>query len=251
MDTQRRGKLLNEQSIFSFDCHPGVACFTDCCKDVDMTLYPYDIIRLKNRLHMSSEQFLNAHTEMDFEGDFWFPRLTLKMSDNENCSCPFLSPKGCTVYEDRPFSCRSYPLARSVTRACSIEKQKVKYYLVSHDHCLGHHESRTWNVEEWIKKNELQTYNQMNALWVSVDTLLKSYPFQQTGMNMNFFRLLLSASYNLDNFRVLLDEGLLKKIETPFSWDETAKTYDDIALMKLGFAFIRHCLTGEKIVSFR
>ena len=36
-------KLLVEDK-FRFDCHPGVPCFTRCCKDADMYLYPYDII---------------------------------------------------------------------------------------------------------------------------------------------------------------------------------------------------------------
>lgn len=50
-------KLLVEDK-FRFDCHPGVSCFTRCCKDADMYLYPYDIIRMKNRFGISSDRFL-------------------------------------------------------------------------------------------------------------------------------------------------------------------------------------------------
>jgi len=247
VDNANQGKHIDKKSTFTFDCHPGVSCFTDCCKDVDMTLYPYDIIRLRKRLNISSEQFLNQHTEMEFDDNFWFPRLVLKMSDNEDFSCPFLSASGCTVYDDRPFSCRSYPLARSVKRSCSKERQSEKYYLVCHDHCKGHQESKTWKISEWIEQNNLHDYNEMNASWISVDTLLKSYPFDQKGMNMTLFRLLITASYNLDNFRLLLnDEGLSKKFDIPHELKTKAKTCD-ITLMELGFAFIRHCLTGEPI----
>ena len=47
------------KSTFRFACHPGVSCFTQCCRKLDLFLYPYDIIRLKKRLGISSEEFLD------------------------------------------------------------------------------------------------------------------------------------------------------------------------------------------------
>ena len=54
---------LGPESTFKFKCHPGVACFTECCRDINIILTPYDIIRLKNRLDLSSEEFLALYTE--------------------------------------------------------------------------------------------------------------------------------------------------------------------------------------------
>ena len=39
-----------ENGGFRFACHPGVVCFTECCRDLKLLLTPYDVIRLKNRL---------------------------------------------------------------------------------------------------------------------------------------------------------------------------------------------------------
>ncbi len=108
-------KLLVEDK-FRFDCHPGVSCFTRCCKDADMYLYPYDIIRMKNRLGISSDRFLEQNTFRAIRDNPYFPSLMLKMSDDKEKSCQFLSSEGCTIYEDRPFSCRAYPLEHAVAR---------------------------------------------------------------------------------------------------------------------------------------
>ena len=48
----------NRDSRFRFKCHKDVKCFTKCCRGINITLSPYDIIRLKNRLNLSSEEFL-------------------------------------------------------------------------------------------------------------------------------------------------------------------------------------------------
>ena len=58
---------LDEQSSFSFACHKGVPCFNECCGDVNIFLTPYDILRLKNNLNMSSEKFLAEHTIIPFD----------------------------------------------------------------------------------------------------------------------------------------------------------------------------------------
>ena len=80
----------------------------------------------------------------------------LKMSDDEEKSCPFLSDKGCTVYEDRPFSCRAYPLERAVARLDDGYGRLVQYFIANHSHCFGHMESREWTVREWTEDQQLQ-----------------------------------------------------------------------------------------------
>ena len=37
-----REMQLTEGSRLRFDCHPGLACFTRCCRDVNIFLSPYD-----------------------------------------------------------------------------------------------------------------------------------------------------------------------------------------------------------------
>ena len=43
-------EILTEEHRTKFACHPGVSCFNACCKQADVMLAPYDVIRLKQRL---------------------------------------------------------------------------------------------------------------------------------------------------------------------------------------------------------
>jgi len=59
---------LNLDDKFQFRCHQGIACFNKCCENIDILLTPYDIVRLKNRLGISSREFIDAYTT-DFAMD--------------------------------------------------------------------------------------------------------------------------------------------------------------------------------------
>ena len=48
---------LGLDNKFKFKCHNGVTCFTKCCRGINIILTPYDIIRLKKRLQLSSEEY--------------------------------------------------------------------------------------------------------------------------------------------------------------------------------------------------
>ena len=58
---------LRDDSTFQFRCHPGIACFNACCKDIDITLTPYDaddamleaLARDEDKLLAFSMRFLN------------------------------------------------------------------------------------------------------------------------------------------------------------------------------------------------
>ena len=93
---------LGIKSKFKFRCHKGVACFTKCCREIRITLTPYDIIRLKKRLALTSEEFLAIYTEPHLLEKTDLPVVTLKLMDDELQSCPFVRPAGCILYEDRP-----------------------------------------------------------------------------------------------------------------------------------------------------
>ena len=43
---------LELEDELKFRCHRGVSCWNKCCSHADVTLAPYDIIRLKDRLGM-------------------------------------------------------------------------------------------------------------------------------------------------------------------------------------------------------
>ena len=48
---------------------PGIACFNACCKNTDIALTPYDIVRLKRRFKLDSKEFVAEYT-VPFETEF-------------------------------------------------------------------------------------------------------------------------------------------------------------------------------------
>ncbi len=234
-----------EQDSIRFDCHPGVTCFTRCCKNADMYLYPYDIIRMKNRMGISSGQFLGQHTFQAFRDNPYFPSLMLKMSDDREKSCPFLSPKGCAIYEDRPFSCRAYPLERAVARTGGEVGRAVCYFITSHSYCLGHKESKEWTVEEWIKDQQIQLYNDMNDLWIDIDTIFRGNPWGPQGVNNPALKMAFMACFNIDELKKFIQEStFLSRFDVQQDRIQLIME-SDVELMKFGFDWIKFFLTGK------
>ena len=96
---------LGPDSRFQFRCHKDVKCFTQCCRGINIILTPYDIIGLKSRLGLSSEEFLAVYTELQMLEKTDVPVVTLKLLDEEGApadrkACPFVRPEGllaCTL----------------------------------------------------------------------------------------------------------------------------------------------------------
>lgn len=97
---------------FSFGCHPDVACYTECCRELDLVLTPYDVLCLCKELQMSSAEFVDRYVVVEQDENDIFPVLYLGMVDDGRASCPFISGNGCNVYNSRPGACRAYPVGR-------------------------------------------------------------------------------------------------------------------------------------------
>lgn len=175
------GMMPIGKSKFSFECHPLVSCFTDCCKDVDMTIYPYDVIRLKKSLGIDSEDFMRKHSFLVKGENPFFPTVKLKLRGDADKSCPFLTQEGCSVYHDRPSACRTYPLERAVNREVERGKSEDFYFMTDHPYCLGHKEDKEFTTKTWIRNQRLLEYNAMNELWVEIDSLFAANPWKGEG----------------------------------------------------------------------
>jgi len=80
------------------DC---TAC-ANCCRVLSPTLGESDVERLATHLGMSRAEFASKYlTQAESTADYpWIMRER---------PCPFLKDNLCTVYEQRPSSCREYP----------------------------------------------------------------------------------------------------------------------------------------------
>jgi Fe-S-cluster containining protein len=154
---------------FRFACHNQLSCFTRCCADLELVLTPYDIIRLKNRLDLSSGVFLDRHTTVSDDRLSGLPEVKLKMQTDENRRCPFVSPKGCVIYADRPGACRLYPLGRAASKR-SKSRTGEYYFTVKEAHCLGWQEEKEWTIQAWLADQGMDEYNTMNDSFTDITT---------------------------------------------------------------------------------
>lgn len=235
------------KSSFSFRCHPGVSCFTDCCRKLELFLYPYDIICLKKALAIDSEEFLNTYAGVVAGANLLFPSVILRMRDNEACTCPFLGEggTGCTVYADRPSACRTYPLERAIDRSSRSGRPDEYYFMTHHPYCHGHDEPQTQTVNDWLRDQRLLDYNRMDDLWAEMDTLFASNPWRGEGAAGPLQQMAFLACYNIDGFRRLVrQEGLLSQFKLSRSEVAACET-DDEALLKFAFKWLQRILANR------
>jgi Fe-S-cluster containining protein len=134
-------------------CHPvflpqGHQLLNACCANIDISLTPYDIVRLKNRLGISSTVFLRDYTvPYEIEKDS-IVGVKYRPVDG-GTACRSMKPEGCGVYEDRPTACRYYPVALLSMRRQDEFTDTQSYALVKEDHCKGHEVDRKLTVGEY------------------------------------------------------------------------------------------------------
>jgi uncharacterized protein len=234
---------------FSFACHSGLSCFTECCRDLRLVLTPYDILRLKNRLGLTSGDFLDQYTVIKPGEHNGFPAVLLKMQEGERRLCPFVTPSGCRIYEDRPGACRIYPIGRASSRTQGQGKAREFHFVVKESHCLGFNEPNQWTVEHWSQDQGLQPYSLFNDGWMEIITHKGSLgPEEMISKKMQMFYL---ACYNLDQFRRFVFEStFLQRFDLPEEIISRMKT-DDEELLKLALQWLKFSLFGEKGIPLR
>lgn len=229
---------------FRFLCHKGVKCFTHCCRDLNLFLSPYDIVRLKNRLGLSSGEFLRKYAATNIGIVSGFPVMTLRMNKDEEKTCPFVTTDGCTIYQDRPASCRTYPLGRLVEKNRDTNRKKETYFLFQEDHCLGFQESREWTIEEWLSDQEISLYNEMNDLFMEL--IVARDRKGKTDLSREQMRSFALACYNIDKMKDMLSAGQFIT-KAALSEKATARILsDDVELMRFGIKWAQFSIFDDK-----
>lgn len=237
---------------FKFKCHKGIKCFTKCCSNIDIMLTPYDILRLKNRLEISSEEFLEKYTFSKIDEKSSHPYIYLKMKDDEMRSCPFVSrPEGCIIYTDRPVSCRYYPIGQATLKKEQGDSlfHDEFYFFIREDHCLGYNEDTEWTIESWKSDQEASIYDDMNREWKSI--LMRRNTPGQAELDPKKQEQFYIASYDIDRFRRFIFESRFLEI-FDIAKDEAAimKT-DETELMKFGFKYLKYLLMMENTLRLK
>ena len=241
---QLPGIKLATDSTFSFRCHPGMACFNRCCRNLNLYLYPYDVIRLKNRLNISSDQFLDRYTDIVLREIDRFPEVLLRMSDRQEHTCPFLTEAGCSVYRERPGTCRTFPVEQGVYFHAETQTTEIVYLYRPPDFCLGQHEEKTWNMQSWTKDQDAVQHNHMTVRWSELKRMFQTNPWGSQGPKGPKAKMAFMATYNIDQFREFVFKSTFLKRYKVKSVRLKKIKKDDVELMKFGFEWVKFIVWG-------
>jgi len=247
-DTLDKMETLGPESVFHFRCHKGLKCWGDCCKNPNLFLTPYDVIRLRGALKMNSGQFLEKFTESYVGHDFGLG--VVRMKPNGRGECPFLAPEGCSVYQDRPTSCRTYPIGQGVSSGTGKGDAGKAFFTIKEDHCLGWREDTPWTVEKWLASQQVFDYNKENEFVVH----LAFHPAlgDPDKLDEKAVAMIFMALYDLDRFRqFVFKSSFSKRFKLDGELLEKARE-NDMALMEIGRRWISFfALQGETALPIR
>jgi Fe-S-cluster containining protein len=198
-------RQVNQDQPFCFSCHPGVPCFTECCRQLDLALTPYDVLRLRNSLQMHSGDFLEQYVIIEWDDRIVFPQCYLSMVDDGRASCVFVSPQGCKVYKDRPGACRAYPVGRGASRRAKDQQTIEHYVLVKEPHCRGFDEFTQHTPQNYLREQGVDAYSRFNDAIMSIlqhEKVQKGFRPDRRQLDQYIL-----ALYNLDLFRQEMSDG--------------------------------------------
>jgi len=198
---------LKPDEEYSFDCHPGVVCFTECCRMLELVLTPYDVLRLRRGTGLTSQELHDRYIIEERGEQDLFPKYYLTMIDDGRASCAFVDSSGCQVYEHRPGACRAYPLGRAAVKTRSGELNQ-HFVLLKETHCQGFSEPCKQTPLSYSEQQGLTEYNSYNdtlATLIQHERIRKGL-FMPSDEQLRLFTL---ALYNLDMFRADIINGTI------------------------------------------
>lgn len=236
---------LGLDDTIQFNCYKGISCFNECCKQADITLTPYDVIRLKKRLGMSSTEFLKKHTvpfQMDGQG---MPGVKLKTEDERPVCLLLDGENGCGVYEDRPTACRYYPMGLLAMRSIDANTDERHFFMVHESHCTGHSEDNKLTVAQYRKEQGVEEYDDLNRDWYRIILKKRSSGPTIGRPTPASYHLFFTASYDVDKFREFINAPNFRSVYD-LDDDYFAKLIsDDVELMQFGFRLMLQVLYDE------
>ena len=230
-------KLTND-STFRFGCHEGLSCYNTCCRDLDIFLTPYDVLRMKNRLGLTSAEFISEYTDPVIHSESKLPFLKLKLA--ETGACRFVSEEGCSVYDDRPLACRYYPVGFGIYKNEGVAGSDF-YFLIKEEHCRGFEAEREWTVAEWRKTQEIDVYDDKNKVWMDIILNKKMYS-PDLEPDEKSLKMFFMGSYEVDSFKRFVFESRFLEVFDVDEEEQELLKKDEVELMQFAHKWLQYAL---------
>ena len=248
---------LQAIDTFCFSCHKSVSCWNRCCHNADVTLTPADILTLSKKLGIKPAEFLARYTypAMWEKSDLPVAKLRSKI-DEDSGACIFLAgEEGCGVYDARPVTCRYYPMGLASVKMMGAEQKEDFYFLVKESHCQGHAENKQQTVAAFRAEQGVEGFDEINRGWI--DIMMKMVSWRSVGgpnakqVSPQTKKMFFMVSTDVHAFRrfvfetrflntYLIDQAVVDLLRT-----------DDVALLKLGFDWLKNVLFNEDTINLR
>ncbi len=200
---------------------------------------------MRKTIWLPSGEFLKRYT-VAVLGDEGLPLVVLKMMEDENKSCPFVTPEGCSIYQDRPWSCRMYPVFPGSSKEEEFlieEKFSCLGFSAGGSSASGGEDGNQLTVQEWKKNQGIDIYDKMNEFYKEITF----HDYFQRGNKLDSGRakVVYTACYDLNEFRRFLfetrffdiydvEKDLMEKIRE-----------DEEKLLSFGYRWVRFNLFSE------
>ncbi len=248
---------LKPGDMFAFSCHKAISCWNKCCHGADVIVTPMDMLRLSRHFGIRPIEFLDRYCYQAQWEKAGLPVAKLRMTGEDGAGpCPFVADEaGCTVYEDRPVTCRYYPLGLAAIKLKGQEGKDNFNFLVKENHCRGHEESKLQSVSQFHKEQGSDAYDQVNAGWI--DILMKAASWASIGgpqgraiapRTQGMFYM---VSTDVDAFRrFVFETRFLEIYEIEEKTTEVLKS-NDAVLLTLGFDWLKNVIFGDPTISMK
>lgn len=199
---------------------------------------------------MSSDPFLDRYVDIVLRPSNYFPDVLLKMSEDKEGTCPFLTESGCSIYPDRPDTCRTFPVEQGVYYDAVGRTTKSVHFFRPPDFCQGRHEDKEWTTQSWAQDQGAVVYNKMTERWSEIKRLFQDNPWGLEGPEGSKAKMAFMATYNVDQFRnFLFNSTFLKRYKLKSGIRKKIRN-DDVELMKFGFEWVKFFVWGIKTKYF-
>lgn len=229
---------LSLDSSFRFHCHEGLACFNQCCRAPTIILSPYDILRLKQCLGLTSGELLERYTLPGTEELSNLPLVFIDAYSSPEGGCPFVGPAGCTVYAHRPAACRLFP----ITMGSGLTPQGVAdyYFCRKLDYCRGFAGEVEWTVAAWQANQGFAEYDRGRRDWLEILV-------RQAGSRVDdrVQELVATIAYDPDRFRqAIFAPRFLPALALADQTLENLRN-DDLAFLQFSYSYLKSILFAE------
>lgn len=125
-----------------------------CCRDIDIMLTPYDVLKIRRHLGLQPPDFFNKYVEMHIGPQSKMPIVCLITRPQ----CVFIVDGKCSIHDARPTNCRGYPCGR--IQELNKDTNEVTLKWILHQSCsrIPFRQQKLWKIKGWMAKEGLHEY---------------------------------------------------------------------------------------------